>query len=650
MRTSILAAVLGLILAVVGVCSHATAQAATASDSPTTLLTPERAVKFRRISDLRFAPDGRSAVCVVSEVNGPRTDSHLWLIDVSGAGLHQLTYSTKTERSPEWVPGSDSVSFLSSRSGQTQVYVIQHSGGEARAITSNPNGVSSFRWSPDGEQIAYLARETNSDSEANAPHVADRPEDVERLWVIDVSTGKVHRLTDGTVRIDEFSWATPDRIVAIASVHPADETWNTALYEISATTPGAPHLAGHPQQPFRGLTFSPDRKQLGFVSTEHGGPLPHDLFLQGVDGTSARDVTASVDRAVLETRWQDNSSVFVRVVDGFRYRLVRIDSKGAAKWIDVPYTVRAFDVARDGTLVFAGSGFNQLPELFLRHPNGKVVQVGELQQGWSGIQLSDAQIFHFKSFDGTDIEAALMMPRTSSSTAPAPSSSKAPLVVLAHGGPASAFTSDYFWFNAWAQLLVTHGYQVLLVNPRGSTGYGEQFVKANRADLGGGDFKDIMAAVDVVVARGEVDPNRLGIGGWSYGAQMTQWAIGHTHRFKAAVTGQGVFDEAFEFYTEDDPAADEWYFGRPWEHPEVFARSSPSTFIGTAKTPTLIVHMEGDKTNPLSQSQSLYRALKHIGVETVLVTYPEDGHLPRQEQFQVDVLKRMLDWYDGHLK
>jgi dipeptidyl aminopeptidase/acylaminoacyl peptidase len=210
--------------------------------------------------------------------------------------------------------------------------------------------------------------------------------------------------------------------------------------------------------------------------------------------------------------------------------------------------------------------------------------------------------------------------------------------------------SDYFWFNAWPQLLVTHGYQVLLVNPRGSVGYGEPFEKANRADLGGGDFKDLMAATDAVIARGEVDSDRLGIGGWSYGAQMTQWAIGHTTRFKAAVSGQGVFDEAFEFYTEDGPAADEWYLGTPWEHPDVYARNSPSTFIGNARTPTLIVHMEGDVTNPLSQSQGLYRALKHLGVEAEFITYPQDAHLPRQEQFQIDVMKRMIEWYDRHLK
>jgi dipeptidyl aminopeptidase/acylaminoacyl peptidase len=305
---------------------------------------------------------------------------------------------------------------------------------------------------------------------------------------------------------------------------------------------------------------------------------------------------------------------------------------------------------------FVGSAFNRLPELFLRRPDGAVTQVGELQDAaWAGVRLSDAELFRFKSFDGTDIEAALMKPWQGTPAADADaahgrSSAKTPLVVFAHGGPASSFTSDYFWFNAWAQLLVSHGYQVLLVNPRGSTGYGEAFVKANHADLGGGDFKDIMAAVDSVIARGEVDPNRLGFGGWSYGAQMTQWVIGHTNRFKAAVSGQGVFDEALEFYTEDDPAADEWYFGTPWEHPEIYAQNSPSAFIRNARTPTLILHMQDDKTNPVSQSQSLYRALKHLGVESVLVTYADSSHLPRQEQHQVDVMKRMMDWYDRHLK
>jgi dipeptidyl aminopeptidase/acylaminoacyl peptidase len=642
MRTSILASALALLLSGMALCPAATANS---SDGALIPLTPERAVKFKRISDLLFAPDGRSAVCVASEVNGPQVESHLWLVDVKGGGLRQLTDSPRQDRSPEWSPRADSVAFLSNRTGPTQVYVIPRNGGEAHAVTSSPTGVHSFRWSPDGTRIAYLAREPDSSQGPDAPHVADRPEDVERLWVIDVATGTTLRLTEGTLRVDEFGWLAPDRLLAVASARPADETWTTALYEIDVGTAGAVRVVGHPKQPFGELTFSPGRKQFGFLSTDHEGPIPHDLFLQAAEGSPAHNVTASIDRRVMEIHWQDESNVFVRVADGFFYRIARVDAKNTVHRIELPYSVRAFDVARDGTLIFVGVGFNQLPELFIRHADGKVAQLGELQdRGWAAVRLNDAEIFKFKSFDGTPIEAALMK---SPDTAPG---AKAPLIVLAHGGPASSFTSDYGWFNAWPQLLVTHGYQVLLVNPRGSVGYGEQFEQANRADLGGGDFKDLMAATDAVIARAEVDPDRLGIGGWSYGAQMTQWVIGHTTRFKAAVSGQGVFNEAFEFYTEVEPAADEWYFGTPWEHPDIYARNSPSTAIGNARTPTLILHMEGDVTNPLSQSQGLYRALKHLGIEAQLVTYPDDTHLPRQEKFQVDVLKRMLDWYDRHLK
>ena len=605
-------------------------------------LTPERAVKFRRISDLHFSPDGSSAVCVVSEVNGPTIEGHLWLADLNSRQLAQFTFSQKSERLPQWAPRGGSLAFLSSRSGPTQVYVMPRSGGEAQALTASGSDVTDFRWSPDGKQIAYLAREPDTDRDSNAAHIADREQDVERLWILDLASGSARRLTNGSIRIETFDWASSERIVAMAAEQPRLETWHSALYEISVADKGI-RLIGEPNQPWSSLWLSPSRKQLAFVSTRSAGPIPHDLFLQSVAGGAARDVTSSVDRAVLDARWQNDTTIVSRIADGFTNRLVRASAGGTPTNIELPYSVRAFDVDRGGRIVFAGVGFNRLPELFIRAANGSVSQIGELQRGWEGIRLTDAELFHFKSFDGRAIEAALMQPQA------AATGGKSALVVLVHGGPASNFSADYFWFNAWPQLLATHGYQVLMVNPRGSIGYGEEFVAANRGDLGGGDFRDILAALDAVLARGEVDTNRIGIGGWSYGGQMTQWAIAHTDRFRAAVSGGGVFDEAAEFGTEDSPAGDEWYLGTPWEHPEVYARNSPSTYIANARTPILIVHGEDDPTNPVAQSRALYRALKRLGVETELVTYPGEAHLPRQESHEVDILKRMLDWFDRHL-
>jgi len=258
--------------------------------------------------------------------------------------------------------------------------------------------------------------------------------------------------------------------------------------------------------------------------------------------------------------------------------------------------------------------------------------------------LAPATIFWTKSFDGTRIEAALIKP------ADTPPGKKSPLVLLVHGGPTGNFKAGFYWEAAWAQMLATHGYQVLMVNPRGSGGYSEEFLKANHADWGGGDYKDLIAVLDAVIAKGEVDPERLGIGGWSYGGEMSAWAITQTHRFKAAVAGAPVYDQQAEFETEEDGGSDEWWFGTPWENPDIYARNSPSTFIKAASTPTLILDGEDDVNNPVGQSKGLYRALKHLGVETTLVTYPGEGHSPRRGSNNQDMFERILDWYERHLK
>jgi dipeptidyl aminopeptidase/acylaminoacyl peptidase len=242
------------------------------------------------------------------------------------------------------------------------------------------------------------------------------------------------------------------------------------------------------------------------------------------------------------------------------------------------------------------------------------------------------------------VEAALMKP------AAPPAGGRAPLVLLVHGGPSSNFSAGYGWDVSWGQMLAAHGYAVLMVNPRGSDGYSEDFLKANRADWGGGDYKDLMAVLDAVIAKGGVDPERLGIGGWSYGGEMAAWAITQSHRFKAAVAGAGVYDQQAEFETESEPQGDEWYFGTPWEHPQIFARNSPATYIGNARTPTLILDGEDDTANPVGQSKGLYRALKHLGVETQMVLYPGEGHSPRKGSNNIDMFERILAWYDRHLK
>jgi dipeptidyl aminopeptidase/acylaminoacyl peptidase len=605
-------------------------------------MTPAQALDYRRVSDLRLSPDGSKLLYVVLSYRWD-WQPHLWLMEVATGNARELTPTKKSERLPQWSPDGKMLAFLSNRDGNPQVYTAHADGSEATAVTARKHGVTSFHWSPDGASIAYLAKDDSAPASDIGPQVADRESDLPRLWVTELASATTRRVGKTGYRIDEFQWQNPSQILLIATDEPRVEEHTDALYSVS-TSDGAITLLSRPPQPFSGLLTSPDGKQFAVRSTRASGPDPRDLFVGTIGRDDLRDISAPPDRSVAEVKWRDQSAIWARVVDGFRNRIWRFSANNAPLPIDLPLSVDSFDVSRDGVLVYAGGDFDHLPEIYVRAKNGRIRQLTHLQEGWDAIRLGSTRIFWTKSFDGTPIESALMRPSA------AHPGEKLPLVLLVHGGPSSNFSAGYGWEAAWAQLLVAHGYAVLLVNPRGSNGYSEDFVKANRADWGGGDYKDLISVLDAVLKQGETDANRLGIGGWSYGGEMSEWAITQTGRFKAAVAGAGVYDQQAEFETEGGSAGDEWYFGTPWEHPDLYARNSPSTYIGNAHTPTLIFDGEEDTSNPVGQSKGLYRALKHVGVETEMVLYPGEGHSPRNGSYNIDMFERILNWYDRFLK
>jgi dipeptidyl aminopeptidase/acylaminoacyl peptidase len=501
--------------------------------------------------------------------------------------------------------------------------------------------VERFRWSPDGRSIAFLAKDDGAPSEGSGPQLADLESSLARLWVLDVKSKASRTLGKAGYRIDDFQWIDPSRLLLAATGQPRVEEFTDEIYSLS-TADGSLQRIAQPPQPFDSLLVSPDRLEFAVRSTGANGPIARDLFVGVLRGGPLRNASARTGLAVADVKWHQQASVWALLIDGFHNRVCRLPREGAPVRLELPLSVAAFDVSRDGVLAYVGEDFAHLPEIYLRARDGITRQLGQVQQGWDGIVLATTTIFRTSGADGTTIEAALMKPTD-------PVGGSLPLVLLVHGGPASNFSAGYGWQAAWAQLLAAHGYQVLMVNPRGSNGYSEAFLKANRADWGGGDSRDLMAALDAVIATGGTDTTRLGIGGWSYGGEMATWAITQTDRFRAAVVGAGVFDQQAEFETEERPAGDEWYFGTPWENPEVFARNSPATYIRNARTPTLILGGEDDTSNPVGQSQGLYRALKHFGVETEMVLYPAEGHSPRRGAYNIDMFERILSWYDRHL-
>jgi dipeptidyl aminopeptidase/acylaminoacyl peptidase len=301
----------------------------------------------------------------------------------------------------------------------------------------------------------------------------------------------------------------------------------------------------------------------------------------------------------------------------------------------------SFAVSDAGALAFVGENFTEPQEVWFAPSAQQPKKFPSFNKSFDSSLLAKPELFKYKSFDGLEIEAALLKAASSGDN------SKLPLIALIHGGPTGAWESS---IESWGQLLAGRGYAIFYPNIRGSVGYGEKFIESNRADWGGADFKDVISGIDELVAKNIADPARLGIGGWSYGGYMSEWAITQTTRFRAAVSGAGMANLISEYGTEQHPSYDEWFWGVPYEKPTGFLNSSPFLYVKNAKTPTLILQGDVDPVDPLGQSRELYRGLKRYGVETELVVYPREPHSFQEEKHLLDRLNRIVAWYDKYMK
>ncbi len=613
-------------------------------------LTPEQVLQIRQISELQFSPDGRFLAFTVTEpIKGTERDRNVWLLEAAAHKLRQLTFSAKSESSPKWSPSGRQLAFLSDRDGPAQIYLLPMDGGEAARLTEGKNVIRSYEWSPDGRQIAYLAPEAKSEAEEKKEknkddaRVIDRDDRNAGLWLIDIDTKKTRRLTSEKWRVAAAKWLPQgDRILISATDHPESVEPSDRMY-IVRVSDGSMVEVPSPKGPFSQLSVSPGGVTVSYVAAPKDGPSPHDLFLQPLAGGEAHNLTgSSIDRPIGSYVWMKDGSILASVSSGFKSLLYRIPRDGNDQPISGwPVNPSTFSVAQSGTVGFVGQTATELQELWLWNGTGKPEKVSNFQESWSKIPLVKPEVFRYKSFDSMEIEASLLKP------AGYQEATRVPLIVLVHGGPTGRWADT---FDSWGQLLAARGYAIFSPNVRGSTGYGHSFIESNRGDWGGGDFKDIQAGVDYLIQQGIADPERLGIGGWSYGGYMAAWAITQTNRFKAAVAGAGLSDLASEFGTEEGHAYDEWFFGTPYEKLDGFIRCSPITFIKNARTPTLILQGEADTTDPIGQSQQLYRGLKHYGVESDFVVYPREGHGIREEKHMLDMYRRILDWFGKYLK
>ena len=642
-----------LILACVSFASfNSTAQekpaepASTAASKKT--LTTESFLDLRMIQDPQFSPDGSRIVFVVTDpLKGEKRTSHLWLYDRNTSAIRQLTYSAKSETYPRWSPDGKTLAFLSNRSGdQQQIHLLRMEGGEANAVTKDKASVSAVAWSPDGRSLAYIAPDPKSEADEKKQQdkddakVVDKDDKHPRLRIFDISKNESRVLTAADWKIEDLSWLpNGQNIVVKGTNRPASDQFTDGIYLVSLN--GTQKELRAPQGPLGTVRVSPSGKWISFTAARNDGPVPHDLWVMPAEGGAARNLTAASDRAIENYRWTEDNSLAILYAQGFRNKIALFSPEGEQKSApDFPVNAGPFAVARAGEIAFVGQSSTAPQELWLHDAQGHTQQLTHHNGGWENFGLVAPELFRYKSFDGLEIEAAILKPSAYDGK------SKLPTIVLVHGGPTGNWGES---IEAWGQLLVARGYAVLYPNIRGSIGYGDNFVKMNRADWGGADFKDVIAGVNDLVAKGIADPDRLGIGGWSYGGYMSEWAVTQTNIFRAAVSGAGMANLIAEYGTEQDPAYDEWFFGTPYENADRFLNSSPVLHLKHAKTPTLILQGDNDPIDPLGQSQELYRGLKRYGVETELVTYPREPHGFQEPKHRSDVLKRMLAWFEKYI-
>jgi dipeptidyl aminopeptidase/acylaminoacyl peptidase len=683
--------------------------------TPRLRITPRALLEVKRISDLNVHPDGHCVAFVVTEADFEDSAfvPHLWLTELPGPPdadnveteaeateatsadddwTRQLTYAQEGESHPRWSPDGRYLAFLSARPDPTehpddddgeppreQVWILPGDGGEARKVTSAKEGILDFHWTPDNAALIYLtpeprprpieaARKEERQRRRIDPVVEHEDRRRRQFWRVDVEERKPKLLFTGDPGVEEFALS-PDgeRLVFSTNYNGDMNDYHIAdLYVRSLSDATQYKLTARAGGKYR-LRWSPDGAHLAFLSWLDPAlsfsseclfvvevPAKAAAEASGRYGLDAPGVAESrlvseQAQDVLEFEWSaQDGGLYALLATGMETRLWRFDLRGEAVPIALEEATERRWLALDrqsAGMAWVEEHVEAMPDIYWRNGEGKVTALTRLNADFAQTyRLPRVESLSWNSSDGLRIEGMLVYPLDYTQGV------RVPLIVQVHGGPKGRATQtlrNYYMSPVWA----SEGYAVLLPNFRGSEGYGNAFAVANWRDLGGGDFDDIMAGVDWCIAQGIADPERLGIMGGSYGGYMTNWAIGHTDRFRAAVSLFGIFHLQTDYSNSELSRWDNDYLGAYyWEDPEIYRRLSPGSYLQNITTPTLILHGDDDTNTNISNSRELYQALRHRGVQTQFVHYPREGHGLNEPNHRLDEMRRCLAWMDRYLR
>jgi len=640
-----------------------------ASVSVTFAQTEKEPVSIDDFFDIQYvgspvvSPDGDWVAYTVrsSDYDENNAETSIWMIPAKGGEALPMTAKGSSAGNPQWSPDGKYLSFTASRNGSngTQVWVLNRMGGEAQQLTFVEQGVSGYEWSPDGSRLLLMIRDKDEDeSDEPRPYVIDRLQfkrdyagylDRRRTHIYTFTPGDttVTQLTFGDFDHSGATWSPDGQSIAFVSnrTDNPDGNTNNDIWIVSADE-GEKEGGLIQVTTNRGSdtspAWSPDGTEIAYMTNIEPEKIwyatSHLATISSDGNGTARLLTRELDRNISSPRYsEDGESILFIYEDAGETQLASIqrDGSGFTRLVQGEVTVRDFSMHGDYIATLKGT-FSSPNEVYY-YLNGESTQLTDVNRKYlERVETADFKEIRFSSKDGTEIHGFLVKPIGYET------GKRYPTLLRIHGGPVAQYSHSY---SFEAQLFAANGYVVIMTNPRGSSGYGQAFSEILFADWGNKDFEDVIAGIDYAIEQGYSDPDRLGVGGWSYGGILTNYVITKSDRFKGAISGasetlyrSNYGHDHYQLYWEKE-------LGLPWETPENYERISPFNNVANVTTPTLWMGGSDDWNVPILGSEQMYQAMKRLGLETQLVVYPGEHHGIRRLSFQKDRFERYLDWY-----